>query len=157
MTARRIVCLSSANRYVQIAESFPQTAVKTVHTLSVRWPSVIIVIGSSGLSASKISAAVGSAAAAAIGGNNAASGRGGLFKVDDTLLVKTLQAAFSNSAPPTVDEHGTPLTATARATWGMDNPGVPVIAMQRRYFDAEAGEDFVKQLIVQDDETEMHL
>ena len=83
----------------------------------------------------------------------------GSIRPEETLLVKTLSTSFDNTdtAPDNDTETDRGGSATARAMWGGGRRYVPVTGIQRRYFDAVAGEDFVKQLILQDDETAVHL
>lgn len=116
-----------------------QTYVKTNHTLTVRWPSMIGVIATGGM-ANHTSASIV---------DPSTQGQ----KFEETLLIRSLTKHFggSRSNNNSTNHHGDAATDT------VDSEGVPFIAVQRRFFDASAGMDFVRQLIVQDDETASHL
>jgi len=91
-------------------------SVKTVHTLSVRWPSVICTIGTTGFQSSTKGFIKDHSSSAQ-------------SKIEETLLMKALQTTFGNKYRENSD-----------GTQGryVDSAGVPMLPVARRFFNGEA-------------------
>lgn len=86
--------------------------VKTVHTLSVRWPSIVCVIAAMGMASSKKTA---------LDPTDSSS------KIEDTLLTKCLSKTFGRKGPQENDNGGQ-----------QDSSGVNIFPIARRFFNEEA-------------------
>ena len=122
----------------------------------VRWPSVIITPSSSGLN----------------GGRTRTLDPASKSKLDETLLLKTLQSTFGRNARGDDGASDAGSSIGLGRGMGIRRPassmsfrsdarggggGVDIEGISRRFFDGEAGLEFVAELILQDDETTSHM
>lgn len=82
-------------------------------------------------------------------------------KLDETLLLKALQAAFGSKKRVTVD-HGSRAGSITSSRGGEEgssaviagaSEGVEITGLARRFFEANAGLSFVSELIINNDDT----